>query len=126
MTALAGRHILVVEDETLIAMELEDVLHDAGATVSVAGSLSDALRKIAARRFDVAVLDVALHGEQVYPAADSLAAQAVPFVFMTGHSAQAMPEAHRNRPLVGKPCNPAMLVAMIARVASGYERAPAH
>jgi CheY-like chemotaxis protein len=123
VSALAGKHILVVEDDALIAMELEDVLEGAGcASVSTATTLADAMAQIGARRFDAALLDVALNGSMVYPAADALADQAVPFLFMTGHSMNVMPERHRGRPLLGKPYDPPVLVAMVARIAAGQER----
>jgi DNA-binding NtrC family response regulator len=125
MSALAGQHVLIVEDDTLIAMDLEAVLHDAGCTsVSIAATLDDAIEQIGARRFDVAVLDVTLRGSKVYPAADALADRAVPFLFMTGHSNNVLPERHRGRPVLGKPYNPATLAATVARVAAGRERAP--
>jgi DNA-binding NtrC family response regulator len=127
MTVLAGRHVLIVEDEPLIAMDLEMVLNEAGcASVSTATTLADAIAQIGARRFDVAVLDVTLHGSKVYPAADALAERAVPFLFMTGHSTNAMPERHRDRPLLGKPYDPAGLIATVARVVSGRERPQTH
>jgi DNA-binding NtrC family response regulator len=124
MTVLAGRHVLIVEDEPLIAMDLEMVLNEAGcASVSTATTLADAIAQIGTRRFDVAVLDVTLHGSKVYPAADALAEQAVPFLFMTGHSSNVVPERHRGRPVLGKPYGPTTLVATVARIAAGRERA---
>jgi hypothetical protein len=77
MSVLAGRHVLIVEDDILIAMDLEEVLQEAGcASVSLAATVGDAVAQISSRRFDVALLDVTLHGSKVYPAADANATPA--------------------------------------------------
>lgn len=83
---LADRRILLVEDEILIAIELEMALEDAGAVV--VGPIPGLAAAIeAARTADVAaaILDIDLAGHDVFPAADILRARGVPFVFHTGH-----------------------------------------
>ena len=85
---LLGLRVLVVEDEALVAMQLEDMLDELGCVVvDVAGTVSRgvALAADAAVALDGAILDVNLGGEKVYPVAERLAARGVPFVFCTGY-----------------------------------------
>lgn len=90
---LKDRRILVVEDEYLIADLLASGLADAGAIVlGPVGSLGDALELIGQGAvIDAAVLDVNLGGEMVYPAADKLVENAIPFVFTTGYDPLSIP-----------------------------------
>ena len=82
------RQILVVEDEFLIAMELEQTLRRAGyQVVGPAPSLGTALELLRQVRPDAAVLDVNVGGERVTPVAEVLRAMAVPFVLASGYGA---------------------------------------
>ena len=90
--SLIGRRILVVEDEMMIAMLVEDTLTDAGCVVvGPFARLAEAM--VAARNADVdaACLDINLFGEQVFPAAEALAARGVPFVLLSGYGDKALP-----------------------------------
>ncbi len=85
--------MLVVEDEALLAMELEELLDRAGCTI--VGPFSDVARALDAahrERIDVALLDMNLNGEMVYPLADELTRKGVPFLFVTGYGALDVPE----------------------------------
>jgi CheY-like chemotaxis protein len=74
---LAGMRVLLVEDESLVAMLVEDMLADLGCTVAAhAGSLPDALEEARAGGFEVALLDVSLDGKKVFPVAEALSVQA--------------------------------------------------
>jgi CheY-like chemotaxis protein len=98
------RRILVVEDEMLIGMLLEDMLVDLGHEVAaVVPRLKDALTAVQSETFDLAILDVHLHGESAYPVADALIAKSVPFVFATGYGERGLPETYRGRPVLQKP-----------------------
>jgi CheY-like chemotaxis protein len=78
--------LLVVEDESLIAMMIEDMAEELGHTVvAKATTVRDATTKIEAGDFDVALLDVNLAGEFSYGLAKILRSRGVPFVFMTGY-----------------------------------------
>jgi CheY-like chemotaxis protein len=90
---LRGRHILIVEDEYLLADDLRSQFEDAGAIVlGPAGTLGGAFDLIASEpRIDGAVLDANLHGEMVFPAADLLVGRSIPFVFTTGYDASTIP-----------------------------------
>ncbi len=100
----APRRVLVVEDEVMIRMLLEDMLLDLGYTVaSSAGRIDEAIALARDGDFDVAILDVNLNGELVYPVAEVLAARGLPFAFSTGYGDRSMPENYRGRPTLQKP-----------------------
>jgi CheY-like chemotaxis protein len=102
--ASAKRRILVVEDEMLIGMLLEDMLTDMGHEVAaIVPRLKDALAAVDRESFDLAVLDVHLHGESAFPVADALIAKGVPFIFATGYGERGLPESYRGRPVLQKP-----------------------
>jgi DNA-binding response OmpR family regulator len=90
---LAGRAILAVEDEYWAATDLRRELVKAGATVlGPAPSLERATDLIeSAPRIDGAILDINLRGEMVFPAADLLRKQGVPFLFATGYDQSMIP-----------------------------------
>jgi CheY-like chemotaxis protein len=104
--ALAGRRVLVVEDEAMIALMQASILEAAGCTVvGPVRRVSSALRVIAEQRIDLALLDINLGHEKVYPVADMLARQGVPFVFLTGYDSEELPPPHRTRRSLLKPCD---------------------
>ncbi len=101
---LTGRRVLVVEDESMVTMLLLDFLADIGCeVVGVAARLKEAFEKIDALAFDVAVLDVNLHGEQTLPVAQALIARGCPIVFATGYAATTVPPELRDAPILQKP-----------------------
>jgi CheY-like chemotaxis protein len=116
MTVPASRcRVLIVEDETITAMMLEDLVEGLGCeVVGPAGRLSDALKLAAGEKLDAALLDVNLGGEAVYPVADALAPRKVPVVFLTGYGAQAIPPAHAHQPVLGKPFRPQELERLLS------------
>ncbi len=97
--------ILIVEDESLIALMLEDYLDILGKqVVGVADCVEAALALVAAGGFDAAILDINLRdGEKSWPIADALAAQGMPFLFASGGSGDAMADAYADRPVLAKP-----------------------
>lgn len=102
--AAAKRRILVVEDEMLIGMLLEDMLADMGHQVAaVVPRLKDALAAVERETFDLAILDVHLHGESAFPVAEALIGKKIPFVFATGYGERGLPETYRGRPVLQKP-----------------------
>ena len=116
---LTGCRILVVEDDVLLAMDLEMLLERAGCRViGPAASVDAAIRLLAHQQADGAVLDVNLGSETAFPVADLLADRGIPFVWLSGHSAEMIPSRHSDRPLVGKPyVGEALLAALAATVA---------
>lgn len=104
MTSLTGVRVLVVEDEAPVLMLVTDILEEFGCEVAAtAASLSRALELAARGGFDLALLDVNLAGERVFPVADLLAGQGVPFIFVTGYGAAGIRDDLRSRPVVAKP-----------------------
>jgi CheY-like chemotaxis protein len=103
--SLAGRRILVVEDESLVAMLLETILEDMGCTpVGPAATVDDGLALAGGGDpLDAALLDVNVAGRQVFPVADALAAAGVPFVFSTGYGEGGLPDRWRGHPTIQKP-----------------------
>ena len=102
--APAKRRVLVVEDEMLIGMLLEDMLTDIGHEVAaIVPRLKEAMVAVERETYDMAVLDVHLHGESAFPVAEALIAKGVPFVFATGYGERGLPEAYRGRPVLQKP-----------------------
>lgn len=96
--------VLIVEDEAIIAMDLEMMLQDEGCeVVATVASVKAALAQIAANDLDCAFLDINLGHEQVFPVADELARKGVPFALLSGHTKAVVPPAHLNRPALPKP-----------------------
>lgn len=104
-SALRGRRILVVEDEYMMADDLQYDLEEVGAQViGPVPSVADALRLLAAEEaIDGAILDVNLRGEKAYPVADVLRERGIPFVLATGYEQWALPEAYKDLPRCEKP-----------------------
>lgn len=112
---LAGRRILLVEDEILIAMLLEDAFTDVGCTiVGPFGRLADALRAAQSDGIDGAVLDVNVAGEKVFPVAELLAGRRVPFLLLSGYGDQAAPADRPGWQVCAKPFNVADVLARLA------------
>ncbi|MFD0935086.1 response regulator [Methylobacterium trifolii] len=107
---LTGIRVLVVEDEAAISMLLEDMLLDFGCTVvGPAARLSTALEMAEAETYTVAILDVNVAGEPIYPVAEAIARRGLPLVFSTGYGGAGIREPFRDRPVVQKPFSQADL-----------------
>lgn len=120
---LSGLRVLIVEDELLIAMELENLLQRLGCTVlDPVPTLAQALDALAHERPDAAVLDVNLRGERVTPVAEALHEQGVPFVLVTGYgSARLHEEALQGVPSLRKPVDSRQLARALAEVVARRE-----
>ncbi|MCY0093551.1 HWE histidine kinase domain-containing protein [Hoeflea ulvae] len=102
----AGKRVLIVEDQMLIAIELEQILGDAGLTVAATlTSPQESIAYLSANDLpDVAILDVHLGDKTSEPVAEFLMARGVPFLFATGYGDGSMiPEAFAKVPVVSKP-----------------------
>ena len=117
---LAGVRVLIVEDELLVALDLEESLAAAGA--EVLGPVPTVRRALAAleRRLpDIAVLDLNLRGEQSTPVARVLRFANVPFVLMTGYSRHHLDDPLlRDVPHIPKPMNSRTLIRALCDLLS--------
>ena len=96
-------HILVVDDEPLIAMLAEDWLLELGHTVvGPAHDLSTGLA-LAQTNIDAAIIDITLGKDTAYPIAKILAAKGVPFAFATGHAPARLSPDHKSAAILEKP-----------------------
>ncbi|HEY8380601.1 MAG TPA: response regulator [Microvirga sp.] len=101
---LQGLRVLVVEDEAAISLLLEDMLLDFGCEViGPAARLSAALDAVNRETIDLAILDVNVAGEPIYPVADALVERGIAFVFSTGYGSAGIKDAYRDRPVLQKP-----------------------
>jgi PAS domain S-box-containing protein len=115
---LAGLRVLLIEDEPLVAMDLEELLATVGCrAVATRGTVADALAFIAEGTFDVALLDASLNGEPVDAVAAALTRKGVPFVFATGYGTDALPAAFREAPVLTKPFDPEQVLAALRNLA---------
>ena len=104
MSPLADLRILVVEDEVLIALEIEERLKGLGCEiVGPVGRLERALELARSTALDGAVLDVNVKGGLVYPVAEELLARQVPVIFSTGYAPDTLPPVFRSLPCLRKP-----------------------
>jgi CheY-like chemotaxis protein len=104
-----------VEDEGTVAMLIEEMLEDLGCTVVASvPRLALAREKAGTAQVDLAILDVNLAGERVFPVAEILRGRGVPFLFSTGYGASGLPEAFAQSPVLHKPFSESELQQKIA------------
>jgi DNA-binding response OmpR family regulator len=116
---------MVVEDELLIAMLIEDTLTEEDCVVvGPFNSVGEALRAAQNTAIDLAVLDVNLRGEKVYPVAEALAARGIPFLLLSGYGSGAVPVDRPGWQAFSKPFVGAALVAKLAEQIAGVDKAP--
>jgi CheY-like chemotaxis protein len=113
--SLGSRHVLVVEDELLVALDVLQILEQAGCTTVLASNVASALSLIAETTIDGAVLDINLGPENSFPVADVLAANRIPFVFVSGYAPERLPDQYRKCPFVRKPFLPLELTGTLDR-----------
>ena len=105
MSSLEGLRVLIVEDEALVSMLLEAMLEDLGCiVVGPAGRIAEATQLLQAPdAIDVALLDVNVAGEQVFPVAEALKAAGKPFAFSTGYGEAGVDDGWRGALSLQKP-----------------------
>ncbi|MCQ8184203.1 hypothetical protein [Parvularcula maris] len=123
---LAGRKILLVEDEFLIGLDLCENLENCGGDVLMAASLDEGFSKLTTDKgqIDAALLDVNLGGLTVFPLANMLQEQGVPLVFHSGH-AELLTDLPRRYPAalwLSKPAEMADIVGALASQISSSSR----
>lgn len=110
--------ILLVEDEALLALDLQATLEEAGATViGPIASLAKAIKAAREARYDAAILDIDLQGQSVLPAAAIIAGRGIPFLFHTAYGEDlAGAGKFADAPLCSKPTDPEELVRVLHRL----------
>jgi PAS domain S-box-containing protein len=110
------RRLLLVEDEVLVGLFMAEMLEEMDFSVTEpCRTLADGIATAKAGNFDGAVLDMNLNGESVYPLADLLAAKGVPFIFVTGYSADSVAERFAKIPVIQKPVTAETLAKLLRR-----------
>ena len=123
---LDGLCILVVEDEFLIAADIEDVIADAGGDSLAVPSVAKALAQVERGGFDAALLDVRLPDGDVFPVAEALEAKGVPIVFHSGHARHEECARFEGAQLLTKPVPPRTIVeALLGAVRRGQSEGAA-
>jgi DNA-binding response OmpR family regulator len=114
---LAGKRILIVEDEPLIALDLESTVIDhKGIVVGPVGSIAQANLIAETEALDGAILDLRLGGELALSVAERLGARQIPFVIHSGQADTTWPRNWPAVPVIGKPALPEAVIALLARV----------
>jgi len=112
--ALQGKRILVIEDEPLVAMDVESTLATAGCeVVGPAATLERAKLLIEESDCDAVLLDVNLAGQPVDELATLLTRKNRPFAFVTGYGREALPSGFRGAVVLGKPFGADQLLATV-------------
>lgn len=114
---LSGRRVLVVEDDAMVAMLLQTALEDADCRIL--GPFEDLATGMRAAQYeapDAAVLDINLGGEMVFPLAELLDRNGVPFLLLSGYGDSGLPPEKPNWPICAKPFKLEKLVVELSRL----------
>ena len=115
--------VLLVEDEALVAMMIERMLGKSGCEVAATvGRVDEAVAVAGTAHFDVALVDVNLHGVMAWPVADVLQAHGIPFAFVTGYGAVVSVSGHSDAPVLQKPFRSQDLEELLQRLRSRQRR----
>lgn len=117
MPEFEGLRVMLVEDDVLLAMEMEDFLHDLGCEViGPFGKLDESIDASDHERLDGAVVDLNLRGELSFPLIDKLTEEGVPLIICSGYvDLPGMKERLATAPCIAKPCIGGKLVEMMKR-----------
>lgn len=112
-----GRRILIVEDEPLLAMELETNLNALGCkTLRSAATLNAAKAAIGDSGCDAALVDVNLGGRQADELAVALTRKNIPFAFVTGYGREGLPAGFKEAAILSKPFAKEELLVVLAQL----------
>jgi DNA-binding response OmpR family regulator len=108
------KRVLIIDDEVLIAFDIQWALSQAGYEVAeIRTTVGDALASIARTDFDIAVLDANLNGESAEPVATALAERGIPFLGLSGYSPGQQPPSFGDAPFLAKPFRADDLIAKL-------------
>jgi len=116
-TSASRRRILLAEDETIVAMMVEEMLAELGYDVAETVAQIDTARRAAEKgAFDMAILDVNLSGQPIYPIAEILQSRRIPFIFATGYDSEGLEPRYAGTPRLQKPFEYEGLQAVMSRI----------
>ena len=111
-----GLHALLVEDQTIIALDTEAMLQELGAaSVHSFTTAESAIAWLSAASPDIGVLDISLGATTSFPVADALQQRSVAFIFTTGYGDNGIPERFLDVPIVRKPYTLIALAEAVTR-----------
>ena len=114
-----GRRVLIVEDQPLIAMEMENMLIGLGHLVTATATrIEKALSLAEGSEFDLAVLDINLAESNTFQVAAILRKRGIPFIFTSGYGRDGLIDGYRGANLLTKPFGSRELEHMIAQSVS--------
>jgi DNA-binding response OmpR family regulator len=112
-----GGRVLVCDDNLLMADVVAEFLLECGVEpMGPVGRLESAMRMARERALDGAILDINLNGRPCFPVCAILSARRIPFIFLTGYPAAAIPIEYRGAPLVAKPFEPNEMKEVLAQM----------
>jgi DNA-binding response OmpR family regulator len=112
--------ILIIEDEPMLAVDLEETLIEAGfEVVGIAGRLDKALALIRTCSCDAAIVDANLAGVSANPAARALVDRGIPFVVLSGYALEQQRDKSFGAHYLQKPCRPAQLISTLTALVGG-------
>jgi DNA-binding response OmpR family regulator len=107
---LAGKRVLIVEDERIIALNLATEVASRGAKAIWPAGVDAALNAAKSTGLDGAIIDVNLRDRAAFPIADALADRHIPFVFTTAYeNEEGIPARHANARRFEKPTAPGVI-----------------
>ncbi len=117
---LQGTRVLIVEDDSIIAMTAEDMLEEIGcSTVAIAATVAEALDHVASTAFEIALLDLNLRDEQSLPVAAALRDKGMPFIFATGYDGLPHGSGFEGSLVISKPYRIDQLATIVAQALAG-------
>ncbi|HEY3740546.1 MAG TPA: response regulator [Bryobacteraceae bacterium] len=114
---MADSHLLVIEDEGAIAIDIESALTVAGYTnIALAATEKHALARIEGEAWDAVIADANLNGKGIQHIVEALDRKRIPFVIVTGYERENLPEILRSAPLIAKPFTGPKLLQIISEL----------
>jgi len=100
---LAGNHVLVIEDDPMLAFAFEEAIVMAGCSVGIASNVSAALSVLHGKQIDAAILDFSLGNKDSGRVAEALVNHGIPFILVTGHDLESLKPPYSGHRALQKP-----------------------